>query len=423
MRQLLFLLPFITQWSFFQNGEIVLTADETQLDSITVDMRLIEDLSFDIRLTDGSLTITPSDLNRTYMWQLTDRNSLNMMAQWVGRNQITPEEFWQYYIYLFFDPRYDLDCGVTELDFDELGISAGTYEAVIAGCDSLGRRTSDFTRRRLRIPSSAYSPAQDDTSPGIDTLYYFMLWKDGKQVAELPSTSVDSIKVSEIPQPVSFDLSVTDIGKTKATISVSPSYPVPYYFDYVPASVFNTYPDDATFASHYIAFLKSTHSDFDEILSYEPDSYTFTEKEGLDSGTDYYAFAVAINLEDTTYIPSLARQPFTTWEQSFIEGFTFDFEYLSATNRVQITPSIDTATYVWSIWSEGEVNARYGGSPERAWKENASITAGLGFIDKGVSYANLTYECMWPGKYYLTVAGYDKGQTSPVFVYPVTVVE
>lgn len=422
MKHLLLILPFITQWSFFNNGELVLTADETSLDSVTVDMRLTEDLTFALRQTRTSLIISPSDNDRTYMWQIVDRNSLDNMAQMVGRKSITPEEFWQYYIYLFFDSRYDLDRGTVELNYADYAITPGSYDVVIAGCDSLGYRTSEFTIRHINVRTTAPEKLYAAEPASTDTLYYFLLWKDGRQVAELPSTSVDSITVRQVTKPVNLDLAVTDVGKTRATISVTPSYPVPYYFDYLPASVFETYPDDETFVSQYLEFLKAIHlQDLESILSYEPDSYTFTEDDELASGTDYYAFAFAVNMADTTYVPYIAKQKFTTLQQSFIDGFTFSFEYQPAGNRVQITPSIDDQTYVWSIWPENEVKSKYGGSPERAWIENAAITAGLGFIDTGVSYCNLTYECLWPGTYYLTVAGYDHGQTSPVAVYVVTV--
>lgn len=421
MKQLLLLIPFIAQWSFYNKGELVLTADETDIDSVTVCMHFLEDLSFGISQTDKSLTITPSDLERTYVWQLVDNKSLQQMAQLVGKRQISAEEFWQYYIDLVFDPRYDLDCGVIELDYEERAIPQGTYTLIIAGCDSLGYRTSDFTRRRVSISSHRRNMMYAAAPSIADTLYYFEFWKDGRVVAELPSATFDSITVREVPKPVTFDLAVTGVGKTTATISVSPSYPVPYYFDYVPASVFESFPDDETFAGQYISFFKSGTRDFESLLSIEPDSFAFTEQDGLASGSDYYAFAFAVNMSDTTFVPHLAKQKFSTWQQSFIDGFTFDFTYLPETNRIQITPSIDDATYVWSIWPESEVNRDYGGSAERAWKENVSITAGLGFIDTGVSYVNIEYECIWPGRYYLTVAGYDNGQTTPVSVFVVTV--
>lgn len=421
MKQLLLLIPFIAQWSFYNKGQLVLTADETDIDSVTVSMHFLEDLSFGISQTDKSLTITPSDLERTYVWQLVDSYSLRQMAQLVGKKQITAEEFWQYYIDMIFDPRYDLDCGVIELNYEERAITPGTYTIIIAGCDSLGYRTSDFTTKRIGIGTHRRSMLYAAQPAVTDTLYYFEFWKDGRIVAELPSDAVDSITVSEVPKPVTLDLAVMDVGKTNATISVSPSYSVPYYFDYVQSSVFESFPDDETFANRYIAFLKENYQDFAPLLSHEQDSYTFTAQDGLASGTDYYAFAFAVNMADTTYVPHLAKQKFTTWQQSFIDGFTFDFKYLSESNRIQISPSIDDAPYVWSIWPESEVNRDYGGSPERAWKENVSITAGLGFIDTGISYVNIAYECLWPGKYYLTVAGYDNGQTTPVSVYAVTV--
>lgn len=305
MKHLLLILPFITQWSFFNNGELVLTADETSLDSVTVDMRLTEDLTFALRQTRTSLIISPSDNDRTYMWQIVDRNSLNNMAQMVGRKSITPEEFWQYYIYLFFDSRYDLDCGTVELNYADYAITPGSYDVVIAGCDTLGYRTSDFTIRHINVRTTAPEKLYAAEPASTDTLYYFLLSKDGRQVAELPSTSVDSITVRQVTKPVNLDLAVTDVGKTRATISVTPSYPVPYYFDYLPASVFETYPDDETFVSQYLEFLKATHQqDLESILSYGPDSYTFTE-DGLET------FATATATEENLLYDDSGRGTLT----------------------------------------------------------------------------------------------------------------
>lgn len=200
MKQFLLILPFITQWSFFDNGNLVLSTDETELDSVTVDMRTMDDMSFSITLDENSMTITPTDMDRTYVWQLADNRSIRAMAQWVGRDEMTAEEFWQYYINLFFDPVYDLDSGITELNYKERAISLGKYTVIIAGCDSLGHRTSRFTSRRLIIPPADKSTVPADEPAKADTTYHFEFWKDGRIIKEMPSTAFDSITVKEVAE-------------------------------------------------------------------------------------------------------------------------------------------------------------------------------------------------------------------------------
>lgn len=410
----------ITQWGFYRQGKRLWQPDARLIDSITITTPEFTDLTFVVEQTDSSLIITPSDKEQTYMWQLTTTESLDGMAKYVGLEMLTPEMFWQAYIDAkMFVPSIDLEQGELELNFAERSIGYGQYTVVIAGCDAAGQRTGKFFTTSMRLPQrpGKHPLTNSSTEPEGDESW-LLFWQNGKTIRPLPSYQMDSITLAVVPEPVNLTLDVTNVGKTTATISVEPSRKVAYYFDYVPAEAMTEYPDDEHFAKAYIDFLKTYYPDeLGDMVSYEKDSYTFTEKEGLVSGTDYMAIAVAIHLDDTTYIPTLAKQAFTTLKNEYIEGLDFSFSYLSADNKVQITPTMPEETYVWCMWQETEIQAKYGGSVEKAWQTDAPDAAGLGYVDTGVSYVNLTWECWMPGVYYIGVAGYKNGQTSPVAVY------
>lgn len=101
----------------------------------------------------------------------------------------------------------------------------------------------------------------------------------------------------------------------------------------------------------------------------------------------------------------------------YIEGFEFSFEYNEATNVVKIIPTLPEEPYIWCL--EDEYRVQQAGGVERMWQLNAPINVKNGFIDTGESYCNLNYEIWMPGTYYLMVAGYKDGQTSPVFSYKI----
>ena len=101
----------------------------------------------------------------------------------------------------------------------------------------------------------------------------------------------------------------------------------------------------------------------------------------------------------------------------YIEGFEFSFEYNEATNVVKIIPTLMDEPYIWCLEDEGRV--QQAGGVERMWQLNAPINVKNGYIDTGESYCNLNYEIWMPGTYYLMVAGYKDGQTSPVFSYKI----
>ncbi len=307
MKIILFILGLI-QWSIFSGNQLNFQTDEKQLDSITVVTYPMNDLCFSVSTGPTDLTITPSRDDVTYMWQLTEPTSLRQMAEYVGNEFLTPTQFWQAFVdVLFFDPIYDLEKGATTLNYQNLAIEDGQYTLVLAGCDSTGRRTSDFFTHSFRLPErKAHTVDLSSQATGKEADPYFYLWKNGKAVRHFPCSDWDSISIVEIEEPV--------------------------------------YP--------------------------------------------------------------------------YIEGFEFRFEYNETTNVVKIIPTLPEEPYIWCL--EDEYRVQQAGGVERRWQLNAPINVQNGFIDTGESYCNLNYEIWMPGTYYLMVAGYNNGQTSPVFSYKIT---
>lgn len=332
-------------------------------------------LTFDLQTIAGGVRITPSDDKATYMWQLANEESI------AGFGVSTPEAMWEAYAACpWFSPAWDLNAGQLDLIYAEMdAMEEGPHTLVVAGCDENGKRTSDFAK--------------------LDVI------------------------ISLTDNDVVFDVRVTDITKTTARVSVTPSdNDASYYFDYVEAAAVAQYASEDAFAKAYVDFLRSYYgSSLGKQLSKGQDSYLFTDADGMASGTSYYAFAVAINMTDTTYRPAVKMVPFVTIAQNFIDDFTFSFSYDEATNKVNITPSYMDKKYVWQLYPEWEVNQKYGGDPERAWVENATVAAK--YAATGIQTVNLTWECMWEGLYYLAVAGFDKGQTSAITVYEIEIDE
>lgn len=330
-------------------------------------------LTFDLQTIVGGVRINPSNNTDTYMWQLANEESM------AGFGVSTPEAMWEAYAANpWFSPVYDLNAGMIELIYKDMdAMQEGPHTLVVAGCDEKGVRTSDFAK--------------------LDVI------------------------ISLKDEGIVFDVRVTDIGKTSAHIWVSPSDDKqPYYFDYIEAAAVAQYATTEEFARDYVAYLRQAQgAALGQWLSIGADDYLFTEQDGLASGTSYYALAVAINMADTSYMPTIQLVAFQTKAQSFIEDFTFEFTYDYEGNTLAITPSYMDKPYLWQIYPDWEVDQKYGGDPERAWIENAPVAAK--YAAPGVQTVRLTWECMWDGLYYLIVGGYHNGQTSPLTTYAITI--
>lgn len=336
-------------------------------------------LTFDVTEIKGGIRIMPSNNDDTYVWQLVNDESLAGMAKYIGKPSLTVEEYWQVYIDKWFDPAWDLSQGQIDLIYAEMeAIEEGEHTFIVAGCDEKGKRTSDFY----------------------------------KQIVTIKLTS-----------DITFGLTVSDVKMTEVTIAVTPSEECTYYYDYVEASAMDSYSTEEDFARAYVDFLKKTYpTSLSSHLFTKADTYTFTAQDGIASGTMYYAFAVAINMADTTYRPAIKMVPFETPKQPFKDDFTFSFSYDEPSNKLTIVPSLANEYYYWALFFEHEITNKYSGSPEMAWLTYAPLY-GNSFSSMGNDIVNLNIECMWDGTYYLTVAGYDNGQTSEIVVLRIDMVE
>lgn len=224
----------IIQWSCFSGGKLNFQTDERQLDSLTVVSYPMSDLCFSVTIGKEALTITPSRDDETYMWQLTEPQSLRQMAEYVGNEYLTPTQFWQAFVdVLFFDPKYDLVKGPTTLNYNDLAIADGSYTLVLAGCDSTGKRTSEFFTRPFSLPTRVvrqFDLCGQATGKEVDPFFY--LWKNGSAPRHIPCSDWDSIRIDEVTEPVNnyiegFEFSfeyneVTNIVKIIPTLPEEP---------------------------------------------------------------------------------------------------------------------------------------------------------------------------------------------------------
>ena len=93
-----------------------------------------------------------------------------------------------------------------------------------------------------------------------------------------------------------FNVNVTDITATGATVVVTPSNYDTYYFDVIEKEVYDMYTDKKEFAAEYIAEVKDFYESYGyslaDALSSGNDSYSFDGF--LDPNTAYYAFAFGV---------------------------------------------------------------------------------------------------------------------------------
>lgn len=126
-----------------------------------------------------------------------------------------------------------------------------------------------------------------------------------------------------------FEISVSGITSTSATVSVNPSNSDTYYFDVYPKDVADQYGGLNALASDYVAYLKELYESygytFADALSTGADYYTFDGN--LDPSTTYYAFAFGVNA-DGTITTEVTSKTFTT-EASGSTGGSLDLSNLA----------------------------------------------------------------------------------------------
>ena len=146
---------------------------------------------------------------------------------------------------------------------------------------------------------------------------------------------------------VTFEISVSDITSSGATVSVVPSdKSVMYYFDKVPQETYKAYKNDAEFMKAMVealrAYVEVSGSSLFSSISVGEDSHTYSGE--LAPATDYYIFAFAI---DSKLNPNskLALKEFTT-DNAKVSDNTFEI-YVNG-GFVAGSPS-NNDPYFWTV--------------------------------------------------------------------------
>ena len=150
----------------------------------------------------------------------------------------------------------------------------------------------------LSSGSDSYTYEDGDLEPNND--YYafvFGLSESGEITSGITKKVFKTLNEATTSNNA-FQISVSNITATGATVSVTPSTTDTYYFDVVEKEILDYYTDKKDFAAEYIAELKAYIAEefgytLDMILSSGSDAYAY--EDSLEPNTDYYAFAVGMS--------------------------------------------------------------------------------------------------------------------------------
>lgn len=239
------------------------------------------------------------------------------------------------------------------------------------------------------------------------------------------------------PIPVQFDLAVTDITSTSASVTVTPNdNNTLYYYDVLAAEIFTQY-SDAEIAELLLEEMKTDYEEYKDeykedygvnnfaeaYLSKGTDNWDFS---GLNANTDYYAYAFAIDTATMTVNGELAKELFTT------------LEVIPSDNKISFSQDADDPTlititttnddpYIWTYLSQDELTEYYEGDAQLAWSDFVELLKGYGLLDWVLSYGDesisTTETFDEAGEYVFVAAGYDGGQTTEIVTYTLTVTE
>ena len=127
-----------------------------------------------------------------------------------------------------------------------------------------------------------------------------------------------------------FEISVSEISDTSATISVVPSNDNTYYFDVVPLSEFSSYSRPKDFAADIAALIQQVSKEYgfeiSDYLSSGRDVYT---NDMLEANTSYvaYAFGLSSEGEVTTDVAITSFKTLETQQSGYVDLSTFTFGY------------------------------------------------------------------------------------------------
>ena len=167
----------------------------------------------------------------------------------------------------------------------------------------------------LSSGSDSYTYEEGDLEPNYD--YYafaFCLSANGEIKSGLTKKAFKTLNEATTSENT-FQVSVSNISATGATVSVTPSTTDTYYFDVLEKEIYDAYTDKKELAAEYIAEIKDYYESygysFADALSSGYDSYSFDGF--LDPNTAYYAFAFGVT-NSGTITTDITTVEFTTLE-------------------------------------------------------------------------------------------------------------
>lgn len=236
----------------------------------------------DITATSATVSVTPSDNNSTYYFDVIEKDYFDACT--------SEEQFVADYV-------ADLQATINEIN-SAYGTSYSIADFLSSGSDS-------------------YTYEEGELEPNHD--YYafaFCLSANGEIKSGLTKKAFKTLNEATTSENT-FQVSVSNISATGATVSVTPSNSDSYYFDVIEKDIYDAYTDKKAFAAEYIAEVKDLYESygftFADALSSGNDSYSFDGL--LDPNTAYYAFAFGVTTSGAIST-DVTTVEFTTLESS-----------------------------------------------------------------------------------------------------------
>ena len=183
-----------------------------------------------------------------------------------------------------------------------------------------------------------------------------------------------------------FDIAVSEIAATEATVTVTPSDTnAYYYYSVVDAKTFEAYTKDSIvqivisniqyYVDAYNQYGRATK--FTDFLNKGADTYKFEE---LNGNTNYVVFAFAVDTLNKTINGEMFTKPFTTAQ---VPNVSLDFNIQYTDTAVFVIPNDNEIEYLYTI-IETDTLAAYSLAPQQALEQYNEYLA--------AAYAQYYYE-------------------------------
>ncbi len=251
--------------------------------------------------------------------------------------------------------------------------------------------------------------------------------------------SIDSITFEESTvSNVTFDIQVSDITATTATVTVAATPDdAPFYFDVIEADLVAYY--GATYIAEVLleqmvelweGQYKEMYEGYgytfaDLFLSAGTDSYTYEGNTALDPSTEYAVVAFAVDPTTLTVAGTPGTATFTTLEKQ-VSSEPLTITFAEADGVLTITPSNDN-DYLWVEFTPEEIEGF--GSAEAAWQDYVDFALSMDYLSYFITSGEDEVICAnWfdPGTWTIIAAGVDVAtgeRTSDIYTCTVTVSE